>query len=105
MAKSIMASMIACQLHLLILFYKDGEPMPTCVTMLASELRRKIVSWVLIREIIGVSMSSAEFSKNEITQLSEVKKIDTCSTPTPSPLEANAECFSMNSMRSSFGPP
>lgn len=52
MARSIIASMIAC------------------VSMDASHDRRRMVSGVLSRVKIGVSISSAEASKNEITVLS-----------------------------------
>lgn len=75
------------------------------VSILESDERLKIVSGALKRVIIGVSISSAELSKNEMTVLSAVRKIETCSTLTPRFLEDNAECFSMKAIRSSFGPP
>jgi hypothetical protein len=44
-----------------------------CINMLASQERRRIVSDVLRRVRIGASISSAEDSKNEMTELSEIR--------------------------------
>jgi hypothetical protein len=55
--------------------------------------------------MMGVSISSAELSKKEMTVLSAVKKIETCSTLTPRFFVTRVECFSMKVILSSFGPP
>lgn len=77
----------------------------TWTNMLASGHLRRIVSGLLSRSMMGISISSAELSKNDITELSAVRKMETCSTATPKPFDAKAECFSMNCILSSFGPP
>jgi hypothetical protein len=55
--------------------------------------------------MMGVSISSAELSKKEMTVLSAVKKIETCSTLTPRFFVTRVECFSMKVILSSLGPP
>jgi len=87
MARSMMASMMAW------------------VSMEASQERRRMVSGVASRLRIGVSMSSAEVSKKEITVLSTVRKMETCSAQTARFLRVMAECCSMKTMRSTLGPP
>lgn len=68
--------------------------MMACVTILASGIRCKISYLVLKGVMIGDSRSSAELSKNEITALSAVRKIDTSSTPNPRLFDTKASAFS-----------
>lgn len=75
--------------------------MMACITMLASPLRRSIVSGDCNRLRMGSSMTSAECSKNDTRVLSLWRKIDTCSTDTWRPFAANVEWSSMYFVRSS----
>lgn len=87
-----------------------------CVSIEASQERRRIVSGVLRRVRMGASTSSAEASKNDITVLSEsykwlstkkddlelpeVKNIDTCSAQTARFFSVKADLASMKAIRS-----
>lgn len=73
--------------------------------MLAFAVRRSTVRSELRRVRMGISMSSADASKKDITVLSAMRKIDTCSTATARSLARSAELPSMYSVRSTFSPP
>jgi len=62
-----------------------------------------MVSLVCRRRIIGASTSCADSSKKLMMVLSWVMNIDTCSQATASFLLLRDECFSMNTVRGSFG--
>ncbi|KAH0356613.1 hypothetical protein KCU81_g277, partial [Aureobasidium melanogenum] len=70
--------------------------MTACNTSDASALRRNIVAGLFNRSRMGSSISAPECSKNEMTVLSESRKIATCSTLTTRFSSNRAECFSMN---------
>ena len=71
MARSTIASIMAYDR--LVMYLIGGQISHTCVIIDASEHRLKIVSGVLNRVMMGLSMSSAELSKKEITVLSAVR--------------------------------
>lgn len=75
-----------------------------CPTIDASHDCLRTVSRVYSRVRMGFSIMSAESSKNEMTVLSFVMNIDTCSAITARSRDAKAACFSMNSTLASLGP-
>lgn len=77
MARSMMASMMAC------------------TTSEASQDSRKMVPGLLRRVTMGRSMSPAETSKKEMTVLSAVRKMETCSAETARLRGARMEFASM----------